>query len=48
VPPLEEWVLAQRFESEAILNVLEQKGFIRKAEVLDGVKRLREKAAKVH
>jgi len=33
--PLEEVVLAQAFQLEAMLNVLEQKGVIRKAEVLE-------------
>jgi hypothetical protein len=41
--PLEEVVLAQAFQLEALTNVLEQKGIIRKAEVLEEIKRLREK-----
>jgi hypothetical protein len=45
---LQEMVLAQMFEGEALLNVLERKGGIRKVEVLEEVKRLREKAAKAH
>jgi hypothetical protein len=38
--PLEEVVLAQAFQLEALLNVLEQKGVIKKAEVLEEIKRL--------
>ena len=41
--PLEEVVLAQAFQLEALLNVLEQKGVIRKAEVLEEIKRLQAK-----
>jgi len=44
--PLEEVVLAQSFQMEALLNVLEQKGVIRKAEVLEEIKRLRAKSVK--
>ncbi len=43
---LEEMVLAQMFESEALLNVLERRGLVTKAEALEEVKRLREKAVK--
>jgi hypothetical protein len=39
--PLEEVVLAQPFELEALLNVLERKGVIARAEVLEEIKRLR-------
>ena len=42
--PLEEVVLAQAFELEALLNVLERKGIVANAEVLEEIKRLREKA----
>jgi len=42
--PLEEVVLAQAFELEALMNVLERKGVIRKAEVLEEIKRLRARA----
>jgi hypothetical protein len=38
---LEEVVLAQAFELEALLNVLEQRDPIAKAEVLEEIKRLR-------
>ncbi len=38
--PLEEVVLAQSFELEALLNVLERKGVIFKTEVLEEIKRL--------
>jgi hypothetical protein len=38
--PLEEVVLAQVFQLEALLNVLERKGVITKAEVLEEIKRL--------
>jgi hypothetical protein len=41
---LEEVVLAQAFELEALMNVLERKGVIRKAEVLEEIKRLRVRA----
>jgi len=44
--PLEEVVLAQAFELEALLNVLERKGIVANAEVLEEIKRLREKAGK--
>ncbi len=39
--PLEEVVLAQAFEFEALLNVLERRGLITKAAVLEEIKRLR-------
>ncbi len=39
--PLEEVVLAQSFELEALLNVLERKGVIAKAEVLEEIKGLK-------
>jgi hypothetical protein len=42
--PLEEVVLAQAFQS--LLNVLESKGVIRKAEVLEEIKQLRAKSVK--
>jgi hypothetical protein len=44
--PLEEVVLAQSFQLEALLNVLDRKGVIRKAEVLEEIKRLHEKRPK--
>ena len=44
--PLEEVVLAQSFELEALLNVLERKGVIARAEVLEEIKRLRAKQAR--
>lgn len=44
--PLEEVVLAQAFEFEALLNVLERRGLVPKAEVLEEIRRLREKAPK--
>ena len=43
---LEEVVLAQAFEFEALLNVLERRGLVPKAEVLEEIRRLREKAPK--
>ncbi len=45
--PLEEVVLAQAFEFEALLNVLERRGVLRRAEVLQEIKRLWQTAAKV-
>ncbi len=42
--PLEEVVLAQAFEFEALLNVLERRGLVPRAEVLDEIKRLRARA----
>jgi hypothetical protein len=39
--PLDEVVLAQAFQLEALINVLERKDVIRKADVLDEIKRLR-------
>jgi hypothetical protein len=44
--PLDEVVLAQAFQLEALLAVLERKGVIRKAEVLEEIKRL--KKARAH
>ncbi len=44
--PLEEVVLAQAFELEALMNVLERRGLVPRAEVLEEIKRFREKAAK--
>jgi len=43
---LQEMLLAQIFESEALLNVLEREGLLTKPEVLEEVKRLRAKGAK--
>lgn len=42
--PLEEVVLPQAFQLEALLNVLERKGVISKADVLTEIKRLRDQA----
>jgi len=44
--PLEDVVLAQAFPLEALMNVLERKGVIGKAEVLEEIKQLREKSVK--
>lgn len=44
--PLEEVVLAQAFQVEALMNVLERKGVIGKAEVLEEIKQRREKSVK--
>ena len=44
--PLEEVVLAQAFQLEALLNVLERQGGIRNAGGLGEIKRRREKSAK--
>ncbi len=44
--PLEEVVLAQAFELEALMNFLERRGLIPKAEVLEEIKRLRARASK--
>jgi hypothetical protein len=38
--PLEEVVLAQTFQLEALMNVLERRGIIKKAAVLEEIKRL--------
>ena len=38
--PLEEVVLAQAFQLEALMNVLERRGLIKKADVLEEIKRL--------
>lgn len=38
--PLEDVVLAQALQLEALLNVLERQGVARKAEVLEEIKRL--------
>ncbi len=45
---IEEMVLAQMFEQEALINVLERKGFLTKVELLEEVQRLREKATRAH
>ncbi len=42
--PLEEVVLAQAFELEALMNVLERRGLITKSAVLEEIKRLRAQA----
>lgn len=42
--PLEEVFLPQAFQLEALLNVLERKGVISKADVLTEIKRLRDQA----
>ncbi len=44
--PLEQVVLAQAFELQALLNVLERQGVIRQADVLEEVKRLKAKMPK--
>ncbi len=44
--PLEEVVLAQSFELEALMNVLERRGLITKSAVLEEIKRLRARAPK--
>ena len=41
--PLEEVVLAQAFQLEALLNTLERQGVLRKAEVLEEIKALQAK-----
>jgi hypothetical protein len=40
IVPLEEVVLAQAFQLEALMNVLERHGLLRKAEVLEEIKAL--------
>jgi hypothetical protein len=44
--PLEEVVLAQAFQLEALMNVLERQGVIKKAEVLEEITRLNAKTPK--
>ena len=44
--PLEEVVLAQAIQLEALLNVLERREVVWKAEVLEEMKRLRAKSVK--
>jgi len=44
--PLEEVVLAQAFKLEALLNVLERRGVLQRAEVLEEIQRLRAQAAR--
>lgn len=41
--PLEEVVLAQAFQLEALMNVLERHGLLKKAEMLEETKALRAK-----
>jgi hypothetical protein len=43
--PLEEVVLAQAFELEALMNVLERRGLITKGAVLEEIRRHRNKEA---
>ncbi len=43
---LEEVVVAQAFEFEALLNVLDRRGLVPRAEVLEEIKRLRDKTGK--
>jgi hypothetical protein len=44
--PLEEVVLAQTFQFEALLNVLERRGVVWKAEMLAEIKELKAKTPK--
>jgi hypothetical protein len=44
--PLEEVILAQAFQLEALLNVVELKGVVTKAEVMEEIKRLQAKTPK--
>ena len=44
--PLEDVVLAQAFQLEALMNVLERHGLLRKAEVLEEIKALQAKTPK--
>jgi hypothetical protein len=44
--PLEEVVLAQAFQLEALMNVLERRGIIKKAAVLAEITRLQTKTPK--
>ncbi len=44
--PLEEVVLAQAFQLEALMNVLERHGLLNKAEVLEEIKALQAKTPK--
>jgi hypothetical protein len=46
VATLEEVVMAQALELEALMNALERKGVLSKAEILEEMKRLRESAPK--
>ncbi len=48
VASLSDVVVAQAFELGAILNLLERKGVLTKAEVLGEIKRLQGKATKAH
>ena len=41
-------MLAEAFELDALLNVLERKGILTKAEVMGEIKHLRGKEAKAH
>ena len=47
VTTLEEVIMAQALEMEALLNVLEKKGVLNKAEVLEEMTRLRASDPKV-
>jgi hypothetical protein len=45
--PLEEVLLAQAFQLEALLNMLERRGIIKKAAILEEIKRLQANTPKV-
>ena len=44
--PLEEVALAQAFQLEALMNVLERRGIIKKAAVVEEIKRLQAETPK--
>jgi len=46
VATLEEVIMAQALELEALMNALERKGVLSKAEILEEMKRLRESTPK--
>jgi hypothetical protein len=46
VVTVEEAIIVQAIESEALVNLLEKKGLIDKAELLEEIKKLREKYIK--
>lgn len=47
VAMLKELLLTRAFEADALLNVLEKKGIVTKAEVLEEARRLRESEVKL-
>ncbi len=48
VVTIQEMVLAQMFEQEALINLLDKRGLIKKIEFLEEVQRLKARAARMN